>query len=664
MLFLLALLPISIASYNMSYYSSICKSFDPQCLDKSDNVINVITEKIHNITNITFSNKTILLAEAYYNKGVFSFYGITTNKPNLEIALSSFIISSYLGNPKSQYKLYYILINDLINEIITTKEYASILNSNKFLNQISKSKYYNNFNVNNDKITRTAIAMQFLYSSSLSKYQPALLTLGNKYLNGYNVEKNCNASLSYYKQSSFHLLNYKLTRQESIRLLYYISLEQLEYIKNIFEPKDPYTIDINDFIERFKLESTKKQNEYISEIGFRYLVGIGTEPNFEEALNWFNKGKSKNDPNSLYYLGEMYLNGWGVEVDYKKAYMLFTEASNLNFSRALNSLGYMYYMGYYVNKDVDKAYSYFTKSIDTNYEPDSYYDMMITALDEPKYYNIANGYQYANFVASRGHLFGIYMFAMMNHFKVGSYIDSCKITNSFFKNVAERSLDNFLLYSYALKSYMNKHYAQSFLIFGELAEMGYDKALSNSALLLRKYNILKNKKYQRSLYVKYAQSASGIDNNNIKDFYSLMLLGDYYYENKNYTKAIECYKRVANAANIKASSNKENEKDKFYVSHCAFNLGIMIRNGLGTTKNITKAEKMFSIAKKYEDLAKYPVNTLRYYEDIKEKIIKGNIKGILKYFFGNFFSSKIGVTVIITFIMFYVMFYFDLRKQK
>ena len=76
----------------------------------------------------------------------------------------------------------------------------------------------------------------------------------------------------------------------------------------------------------------------------------------------------------------------------------------------------------------------------------------------------------------------------------------------------------------------------------------------------------------------------------------------------------------------------------------------MIRNGLGTTKNITKAEKMFDIAKKYEDLAKYPVNTLRYYEEIKEKIIKGNIKGILKYFFGNFFSSKIGVSVIITFI--------------
>ena len=54
MLFLLALLPLSIVTYNMSYYSSICKSFDPQCLVKTDNVINVITENIHNIHNIPY----------------------------------------------------------------------------------------------------------------------------------------------------------------------------------------------------------------------------------------------------------------------------------------------------------------------------------------------------------------------------------------------------------------------------------------------------------------------------------------------------------------------------------------------------------------------------------------------------------------------------------
>ena len=104
MLFLLALLPLSIVTYNMSYYSSICKSFDPQCLVKTDNVINVITENIHNITNITFSNKTILLAEAYYNRGVFAFYGITTNKPNLEIALSSFILA--IQNHNINYTIY------------------------------------------------------------------------------------------------------------------------------------------------------------------------------------------------------------------------------------------------------------------------------------------------------------------------------------------------------------------------------------------------------------------------------------------------------------------------------------------------------------------------------------------------------------------------------
>lgn len=656
----------SISNFNITEFNLICESYNPKCFTQSKSIITQYSYLLENITNIKHSSTINLISDAFYYTGLFSYYSIASNKPNLEEALSSFIISAYLGNPKAQYKMYILFSSQLINEIITTKEFKNLINSNFILKEIAKTKFYSNFNLNdnqmNSKIFTNAIALQFLYSSALAKYHPAMLTLGYKYDAGYNVEQNCTISLSYYKQTAFLQLNEKLFQKE-IRLIYFTSLERYEYINKIYGPKDTYTIDINELIDQYKLQTSTKKFELIPEIGFRYLIGVGSEPNFAEAFNWFTKGKSKNDTTSIYYLGEMYLNGWGVERNFEKAYSLFTLASQANFAKAYNSLGYMHYLGLFVEKNIDKAFELFQKAIDKDHDTDSYYDVMMMLLNDDKYLNIPNAYQKGNYVASQGHLYGTYMFAMMNHYQIGSFIDSCKITKEFFKNVAERSIDNLSLYTLAMKNYMNKKYAQSFLMFLDLAEMGYSKAIINVAILLRKYSILKNKKYQRYLYEKYSHIASE-GKSDKSDLYTLLMLGDFHFENKNYKKALECYRKVANFANERTSENKKDNTNDFYISHSLFNLGLLINFGFGTEKNATKAERMFNLSTKYEDMAKYPVKVMKMMELIKEKIINGSIWVVIKDIMAIFVQSVTMIIVIVTFAFAYTLFYMDLKKQK
>lgn len=54
-------------------------------------------------------------------------------------------------------------------------------------------------------------------------------------------------------------------------------------------------------------------------LGKCYLYGKGLEPDFDQAVYWFQCAAEQGETAAQELLGECYENGWGVEVDAEKA---------------------------------------------------------------------------------------------------------------------------------------------------------------------------------------------------------------------------------------------------------------------------------------------------------------------------------------------------------
>lgn len=55
------------------------------------------------------------------------------------------------------------------------------------------------------------------------------------------------------------------------------------------------------------------------EIGACYASGIGTEQDYEQAVQWYRKAAEQGHSAAQYYLGECYANGYGVDKDPEQA---------------------------------------------------------------------------------------------------------------------------------------------------------------------------------------------------------------------------------------------------------------------------------------------------------------------------------------------------------
>jgi TPR repeat protein len=196
----------------------------------------------------------------------------------------------------------------MLGIIINTKEFEVMKSSNEYLIYISNTSFYKNFEAENEDL-KSAIAMQFLYSSATFKYQPAMVALAYKYYKGYGVTQSCESSLKYYKESS--ILNIKeITDRKKPNYYEKVNLAKDEYIGHKFSNE---ALDIDDIIEYFKVEAQNGQINYIQQLGTRYLYGQGIPQDFNQAFYYFDMGSKLNDSSCIYYLGEMYLHGWGVD---------------------------------------------------------------------------------------------------------------------------------------------------------------------------------------------------------------------------------------------------------------------------------------------------------------------------------------------------------------
>lgn len=114
----------------------------------------------------------------------------------------------------------------------------------------------------------------------------------------------------------------------------------------------------------------------------------------------------------------------------------------------------------------------FTKGDDA----DAYYNFATLLTEGNDFIGVdfPNAYKYSNFIAAKGHTFGVHFFGMLNEYQLGSVIKSCEITIEFFKQVSERNLASKRLFDLGIKYYREGYTRIAALIYIELAETGFE----------------------------------------------------------------------------------------------------------------------------------------------------------------------------------------------
>lgn len=646
-----------LSKLNVTYIDELCLNTYAiqQCFDSSLTVVKSLKitslSDLHNLTTIQKHD----ISSLYYNIGQIYYFGQLDKNPNLSEALAYFIISSFLGNEKAQFKIYILIHNELNEQIVSSKSFKAKVKSFELLKQISQTTFYKNFNysITTPKEQKNAIALSFLMSSALAHYPPAMNTVGYKYLNGYGLPYSCEIATKYYMQSSYETVNRIAKTKEPIYYSYN-SLVDYEYVEKKFS--NAIQPNSEDELEFYKLNAKEGKINYIKGLAQKYLYGQGIKQNFKEAKSLFELGVQLNDTFCMFYLGEMYLNGWGVDVNYQQAFDLFTKAS-YNYTQAWNSLGYMYYYGYGVEKNVKRAYDYFKKAAFNYNEADGYFNLLTLLLEgkDGITADYPTAYKYAGIAADGGKTFAQYIFAMMNHYKIGSFIKICDVNVKFFKVISEKNTYDKYKYDLGIQSYYNQKYRSSALYYLELAEEGSETGQINFAILLSKYDIFADKNYQNYMTFKYMKLASK------SNIYAKLKMGDFYFNGfgkvkQDYNKALKYYERV------KAKSSL---MYPFYLAHSMFNLGFMYSFGLGVNKNLTKAYMYYNATRNMKSSAKYPAYLMiKFDEYLNNSTFTEIVKKITFDSINSVIYPRWKIMMYLIFVASYVGFYISLKNQS
>lgn len=96
-------------------------------------------------------------------------------------------------------------------------------------------------------------------------------------------------------------------------------------------------------------------------VGMMYEQGLGVDPDYALAAEYYEKGVESGDLTSIYYLGLLYEQGLGVKQDYGKAAELYAEVSASDNKSATGvvaagyALGRLYEQGLGVEQDLSRA---------------------------------------------------------------------------------------------------------------------------------------------------------------------------------------------------------------------------------------------------------------------------------------------------------------------
>lgn len=137
-------------------------------------------------------------------------------------------------------------------------------------------------------------------------------------------------------------------------------------------------------------------------LGLAYYHGLGTEKDYNNALNHFRNAIGSDDADSFAFIGQMYEYGHGVEQDSNAAFQYYEESSDKNSLIGRSMLGRAFRHGVGTMPDCNKAMEYFLpaaeKGIVTAQEglADIYFEGLV---GEP---NLREAFRWYSMIANNG----------------------------------------------------------------------------------------------------------------------------------------------------------------------------------------------------------------------------------------------------------------------
>ena len=260
------------------------------------------------------------------------------------------------------------------------------------------------------------------------------------------------------------------------------------------------------------------------------------------ALMWYMRAFESGDNTVLGKIGDFYYYGWGIPQDYRTAYTFYSEGAIENNIHSKAKLADYYYYGLAGKpKDEAKALSSYNEVIISGYSDDFVYHNAAFLL-------LRNG------DLSKC---GEYLMRIKDKNLI---IDSEQFKADNLKDLAEHHLTSNPSYAiafYTLSFDMGNTNPESYENIGKLYYMGR--------------GTIKNVQIAKSYFEKAAVKSP-------KTAY--LYLGHYYRDQKQYSKAKECYEIAINKGNTDANGE----------------IGTMYYNGQGVTKNNGKAVENWQIA--------------------------------------------------------------------
>ena len=127
--------------------------------------------------------------------------------------------------------------------------------------------------------------------------------------------------------------------------------------------------DYNQALEWFERAASNQITGIEIFIGNIYYYGQGRNTNYEEAFNWYEKGVEKGCFSCFFGLGNCYYYGHGVEKDYNKALYYFKKSCDLSpeNKESFYYVGKCYYFGEGVEKNYTEAIKWLYKSVEGDY---------------------------------------------------------------------------------------------------------------------------------------------------------------------------------------------------------------------------------------------------------------------------------------------------------
>lgn len=125
-------------------------------------------------------------------------------------------------------------------------------------------------------------------------------------------------------------------------------------------------IDESKAFKMFSIANDKGAKSAPSQIALCYLLGKGTDQNFELSLKYALEGANYEDPEAYNILGTIYKNGYGLEANKEKSFEFYLKGAELGESNCQAWVGNSYLDGIGVEKNNEKGIEYLNKSVAQN----------------------------------------------------------------------------------------------------------------------------------------------------------------------------------------------------------------------------------------------------------------------------------------------------------